>query len=242
MEFVTGAPGSVGDAALWNECSFNRCIKVIPDGGDADKRRFNTRITNLRRGSEMAFARYSGRWKIVKWNHINDPTFATLVSKAAAALHNICQDRDTRYSDGWQDETDPRRIQLVQQRAAAMRAEQQRRRTAAARPVVNTGSLTTRNEGEKGGCVGYAGGARGARARAWRFWGAARAWARGKREGVSVETAARGRRPTPLAPAGALSAGCCAGAARARARARVRGGSELECAGGLGGRAATRRG
>lgn len=197
VEFITGVPGSVGDAATWNACSFNRqlrttqrydidpvyiapdgnlvgptapgavridsyvvadaafgltrrCIKCVPDDGtDADKERLNTRITNIRRGSEMAFARYSGRWKIVKWNNISDPDFATEVSRAAAALHNICQTRSTVYRDGWQDETDPRRIQVQQQRATAVRAEQQRLNMAAARPVLNPGSRRDLADGER---------------------------------------------------------------------------------------------
>lgn len=118
-----------------------RCMKIFADErGNPMRKDFNDRVISCRRGSELAFGRYSGRWKIVKWNKINNPEFATVVAKAAAALHNICQARSTEYRQGWEAETDPRRQQKEQDRAAGMRAAMQAARTAANNPITNAES------------------------------------------------------------------------------------------------------
>ena len=112
--FVTPAGNIVGsgnarttriDAYVVADSAFAlspRCIKVDPcPRPTAAVIEFNKRVTNCRRVVEQTFARLSGRWNAVKWNHMNDIPFATQASKAAAALHNICQERSVPYFTNW---------------------------------------------------------------------------------------------------------------------------------------------
>ena len=92
-------------------------------------------MINQRRNSEIGYARYSGRWKAVPWNNISNPAFATLVAKAAAALHNICQARCTENRQGWEADTHPNRIRKEQERAQGMRRAFQAARRAVVLPA-----------------------------------------------------------------------------------------------------------
>lgn len=111
-----------------------RCIKCYDPPNNPDQALFNEAVKAARQRSELGFGRYSGRWKIVKWNRVSDPQFAIKVAQAAAALHNICQLRRCKYSRGWEDvaETDE---QLADR--AAIQAVLQAGRAAADRPMAD---------------------------------------------------------------------------------------------------------
>jgi hypothetical protein len=118
-------------------------MKIFTSDVNDERDRFNTRVTDIRRGSEMAFGRLSGRWKIVKWNRINNPKFATKVAEAAAALHNICQLRTTVYDEGWEAETGVE----TDRRVGMQRALRDARRLAN-RPIANPAATAAMREAE----------------------------------------------------------------------------------------------
>ena len=120
-----------------------RCIKVDPAPNPARHvANFNRRVTNCRRVVEQAFARFSGRWGVVKWNHINDIDCATKTSKAAAALHNICQQRAVPFFASWAAARN-----AVRQAQAQSRQQLQQARRRAQQPPLNA-AAATRLDGE----------------------------------------------------------------------------------------------
>lgn len=185
--FNAGAPGSVGDAAVWNastlcqqlhntkryelppvsisragnivqashprstiidsyvvvDSAFRLSTRVMKcyESPAANHQAFNAAVTAARQASELAFGRYSGRWKVVKVNEITNPQRAIETAKAAAALHNICQLRRTEFLDAWRDPQPPS--------AAAVAEVVQAARTAAARPVPNRHTNRARAAAEK---------------------------------------------------------------------------------------------
>lgn len=148
IHFNAGARGAVGDASMWNHSDFHRKLHrwdrydvqpvfISPAGNFVSPLNRAATAVNSYVIADAAFAltprltrqlvkimwgRLSGRWHVIKNNNINDNGFATCTAKAAAALHNICEEQRAWYQQGWEVDADADRHAVAAARSAARRA------------------------------------------------------------------------------------------------------------------------
>ena len=92
-------PYLVGDMAFGLSACLMKCYAEGQD--EPHQLTFNHRHVRTRRVVEQAFGRLKGRFRVLIWNNISDPSFAADIAMVCCALHNVCERWSCAFDQSW---------------------------------------------------------------------------------------------------------------------------------------------